>query len=291
MIDENNNNEYPNGMQDAVSYGKHSVKRKQKERKIRKQRKKLKRFQKFLRTITFILLVIGIYCFIRLSGWYLPKTTFSEPDGQVVEFVNNNIVSTQIMYDMLKPLGVPKTPIFLMRVGKIKHELFKIPMIKKIYVRRYGFPARIQIIVRERTPIALIKINLKEKPVAFATGDGVLVYNKNYYNLDCAKSALNILTKYQNLKELDVKKVEHLVKVAKAVETYSEEKVKYIDIRNPNDVYVRINSTNIRLGLLDSTVFERIKRIYTILPKIDEVNGQVKYVDISWDKVNYFKLK
>ncbi len=33
---------------------------------------------------------------------------------------------------------------------------------KNIYVRRYGFPARIQIIIRERTPIAIIKTDLKK---------------------------------------------------------------------------------------------------------------------------------
>ena len=61
-------------------------------------------------------------------------------------------------------------------------------------------------------------------------------------------------------------------------------------MRRPNDVYIAIESTNIRLGVLDSTVFERIKRINAILPKIDDVEGQVKYIDLSWDKVNYIKL-
>ena len=62
-------------------------------------------------------------------------------------------------------------------------------------------------------------------------------------------------------------------------------------MRNSNDVYVKINSTSIRLGVLDSSVFERIKRIYTILPKLNSVDGKVKYIDLSWDKVNYFKLQ
>ena len=61
-------------------------------------------------------------------------------------------------------------------------------------------------------------------------------------------------------------------------------------MRNPNDVYVKIKTTSIRLGTLDSTVFERIKRIYTILPQVSEVNSRVKYIDLSWDKVNYLKL-
>ena len=58
-----------------------------------------------------------------------------------------------------------------------------------------------------------------------------------------------------------------------------------------NDAYVKIETTSIRLGVLDSTVFERIKRIYTILPQIDSVEGTIKYIDLSWDKVNYLKMQ
>ena len=52
-------------------------------------------------------------------------------------------------------------------------------------------------------------------------------------------------------------------------------------MRQPNDIYVRIQSTNIRLGVLDSTVFERIKRLYTILPQINELDSHIKYIDLT----------
>ena len=80
-------------------------------------------------------------------------------------------------------------------------------------------------------------------------------------------------------------------KIANSVENYSGEKVEYIDYRKTNDVYIKIKSSNIRLGALDSTVFERIKRIYTILPQITNLKGKIRYIDLSWDKVNYIKLK
>lgn len=62
-------------------------------------------------------------------------------------------------------------------------------------------------------------------------------------------------------------------------------------MRKPNDVFVKIQTTSIRLGTLDSTVYERIKRIYTILPQITNVDSQIQYIDLSWDKVNYLKMK
>lgn len=303
MIEDNNfnTNEYPNEnvndvqedeFQDEFALAKHSLKRKRIERKIRKKRKKVKQLKSFLRFVSFIVVIFLGYYFLKLPQWYLPKDTFSNLNSKNIEIINNDIVPDYVMRKSMKNLYVPKLPIFLVKVNPIKKELFKIPVIKNIYVRRYGFPARIQIIVRERVPIALIKTDLNAKPAAFFTNDGILIPFNNYMNLMSAKTALKILTNKPQLgKEWTVQKVQEVEKIVKAVETYSGEKVEYIDLRNPNDVYVKIQTTSIRLGQLDSTVFERIKRIYTILPQIEEVDSQIKYIDLSWDKVNYLKLK
>lgn len=294
MTEDNNNNQYPEEeeLQDEFALAKHSVKHKQIERKIRKKRRKIHRLKSFLRFVLLVLLIFCTYHLIKLPQWYLPQDAFTKNDGNTIEIINNNIVPTPIIHQALRNLYVPRLPIFLVKVKPIKQELFKIPVIKNIYVRRYAFPARIQIIIKERVPIAVIKTDLKAKPVAFFTSDGILISNKNYMNLAETKSALKILTTNFHIgKEWSVKKVEYVEKVVKAVENYSGEKVEYIDMRNPNDVYVKIHTTSIRLGALDSTVFERIKRIYTILPQIEEVDSQIKYIDLSWDKVNYLKLK
>lgn len=291
MTDNNTDSEYDN-LQDAKKVAKHSVKVKQKERNIRKQRKKLGQLKLFLRFVLFGILIFLIYEFLALPQWYLRSDAFSKPDSETVQIINNKIVPTSVIYSSLKDIKIRKVPIFMMSVKPIKKELFKIPVLKYIYVRRYGFPARIQIIVRERIPSTVLKTGLKAKPLAFVTTDGVLVTNKNYMGLAEIPSALKIIVKNADFsKEWTVKRVQHIEKIVKSVEAYSSEKVRYIDMRNPNDVYVAIESTNIRLGVLDSTVFERIKRIYTILPQIDDVGGEIKYIDLSWDKVNYIKLK
>ena len=81
------------------------------------------------------------------------------------------------------------------------------------------------------------------------------------------------------------------MKIAKYVSVYSKEPVEYIDMRNPYDVYVKIKTVNIRLGKLDAGVYERIKRIPSILPQVKLVDAKVKYLDLSWEKVNYLKLE
>ena len=295
MTHENKNNNLHNeqAKQDDFHSAKHSVKHRQLERKIRKKRKKLNALKAVLRLAVMGLLVFLAYQFFKLPQWYLPQDAFKKQNNEVIEIVNNNIIPTPIIYDLIKDVKVSKLPIFLMSVQPVKKEIFKIPVVKNVYVRRYGFPARIQIIIRERIPIAVIKTDLKNKPVAFFTADGVLVTNKNYMGLSETDSALKILTKPSKIeKSWTAKRITYIQQIVKSVETYSGQKVEYIDMRNPNDVYVKIQTTSIRLGVLDNSVFERIERIYTILPQIGEVNSnQVKYIDLSWDKVNYLKMK
>lgn len=279
---------------DEFTSVKHSVKRKQTERKLRKKRKKVNHIKTFFSTIILLLLIIGSYEIFKLPQWYLPKDTFSNPNSGRVEIVNNKIVPNYVIQKELKDLKVSKLPIFMVSVTPVKKALYQIPVMKKVHVRRYGFPARMQIIVRERIPVAIIKNDINSKqPKAFYTTDGVLVTNKRYMHLSGSEqNLLQILTLSNNLqKDIPFDKYKEIEKIVQSVETYSNEKVEYIDLRKPNDVYVKIKTTSIRLGTLDNSVFEKIKRIYTILPQISEVNSKIKYIDLSWDKVNYLKLQ
>jgi len=291
MTNEFDDNENKEQEQDEFSLVKHSVKHKQTERRIRKKRRRANRLKKFLRFILIIALFFSGYWLYKLPGWYFASDMFKNPCSCKIEIVNNKIVPDFVIYNTLKDTKISKRPVFFVPVQPIRKKIFKIPVIKNVYVRRYGFPARLQIIVRERVPIAVIKHTYNERPSAFYTTDGVLVTNKQYMNLPIGNDVLTILAQTNNInKSWTMSKVRYLEKIAKSVEVYSGEKVEYVDMRNPNDVYVKIHTTSIRLGALDSTVFERIKRIYTILPQITEVDSRIKYIDLSWDKVNYLKL-
>lgn len=285
----NSQQENSDNSQDEYNNPKNLVKHKRIERKIRKQRKKINRLKSFFRFVVLVILLFCTYKFFHLSGWYLKSDIFKNSQNNV-EFINNNITPTYILQKDLENVKVLRLPIFLVKVKPIAKEIYKNPEIKRVYVRRYAFPARLQIIVEERTPDVIVKTDLKSKPISFFTTDGILIMHKPYMTLKNSNSTLKILTQYKNIKSINTKKIEELKKVVKEVEKYSNEKVEYIDLRNPNDVYVKIHTTSIRLGTLDSTVFERISRIYTILPKITEMDSRVKYIDLSWDKVNYFKL-
>ena len=128
--------------------------------------------------------------------------------------------------------------------------------------------------------------------MAFAK-DGTLIGHE-FMPLDPSIKTIKVLSygnKGDDYKKWDINKINEIEQIAKYVSVYSKEPVEYIDMRNPYDVYVKIKTVNIRLGKLDAGVYERIKRIPSILPQVKLVDAKVKYLDLSWEKVNYLKLE
>ena len=223
----------------------------------------------------------------------MDKNAFNHVVGNSVEIINNNIVQSHKILVLLKNSNVPNVPIYMARTGAIKKELMKLTPVEDVYIRRYAFPARIQIILKERIPVMMIAPDEKSQPVAFFTTDGKLI-GREFLPLKTKYPTIKILSygnKGDDYRKWDLNKIHEIERIKNYVETYSKEKVEYIDLRNPNDVYVKIKTVNIRLGRLDDGVYKRIERIPSILPQVKMVDSKVKYLDLSWEKVNYLKLK
>ena len=89
----------------------------------------------------------------------------------------------------------------------------------------------------------------------------------------------------------DKKKIDDILKFIKTIEVYSKENVQYIDLRNKNDIYVKLDDIALRLGMYDETIKDRIKWIPTILPKAKSLNKKVKYIDLRWQNAYYIKTE
>ena len=85
-------------------------------------------------------------------------------------------------------------------------------------------------------------------------------------------------------------KIYSIEKLARTLEKSSSEKVKYIDMRKPSDIYVKLSSIKIRIGEIDSNTYNRIKDIKSILAKTHSFEKKIKYIDLSWDESKYLKL-
>lgn len=279
--------------QPPIDDGKHLVKKKRRERLVRKGRIKQERFRAFMRfflSVFFIFLLV--YC-SKCRGWYMEKNAFNRIGGNSIEIINNNIVPSHKILALLKNNDVPNVPLYMARTDAIKKDLMKLDPVENVYIRRYAFPARIQIIIRERIPAITISPDAKVAPVAFFTTDGKLI-GREFLPLKSNYKTIKVLSygnKGDDYRKWDINKIKLIEKITGYVETYSKEPVEYIDFRNPEDVYVKIKTVNIRLGKLDENVFKRIERIPSILPQVKLVDSKVKYLDLSWEKVNYLKLQ
>lgn len=262
------------------------------ERKIRQSQMWLRRFQILTRlAITIVLIVFG-YTLLKLPQWYLNKNVFNSLNNPYLEILNNKIVPSYKILAALRKTEIPNTPIYRFETNEIKQNIMQLEPVRDVYIRRFWFPARLQIIVEERVPIISISSAQNVAPIAFFASGGKLI-GRDYMPL--AKSFKTILVfssgaKGDNYKNWDKEKVKLIENVAKAVKANSNEEVEYMDLRNPKDVYVKVKTANLRLGELDDTVFERINRIPSILPQVKTLDKKIKYIDLRWKNANYIKL-
>lgn len=283
------NNHIP---EDEILDGKKLVKRMQRSRQVRKGRKRQNAFRTFLCLVMNVLIILSLVYLTQMPQWYLDKNIFSVSDSGALEILNNKIVSTKKILAALKTVEVPEVPVYMAKTDNLKEKLLQFPPVEEVYIRRYAFPARLQIILREREPFISISPDAKVQPVAFFTKDGKLI-GREYLPLKPEFKTLLVLSygnKGDDYSKWDLKKLQKLDRIARYIEVYSKEPVEYIDLRNPEDVYVKIKSVNIRLGRLDEHVNERIERIPSILPEVQLMDTKIKYLDLRWKDTNYLKL-
>lgn len=264
-----------------------------KKRKLRKGRKRQSIFRKFFRFIMTIVLLCGFVYISKMPQWYLPKDSFKKVAGTSVEIINNSIVKPQMIFALLKNTEVPNVPIYMAKTEHIRKEIKKLPPVKEVYIRRYAFPARLQIILKERVPVITISPDLKVQPVAAFSEDGVIM-KKDFLPLDKNIKTILVLSygnKGDDYTKWNAAKIHQIEEMVNYIETYSKEKVEYVDMRNPFDIYVKIKTVNIRLGRLDESLYKRIERLPSILPQVKLVDSKVKYLDLRWEKVFYLKLQ
>ena len=284
------NNEEVVEVEEKAPDGKVFVKKKRRERLVRKGRLKQERFRMIVRFLLSILFVYILVYLTRVPGWYINSPNYNK---DVVEVINNKIVQKDKIYKILNNLQVPNLPIYLIKTNSIKKELLQLAPIENVYIRRFAFPARVLIIVRESVPVITISPDIKVPPVAYFTTDGKLI-GKEFMPLDESYKTITVLSygnKGDDYHKWDIKRVKEIQKIVKYVEDYSNEEVEYVDFRNPNNIFVKINTVNIRLGKLDANVYKRLERLPSILPQVKLVDSKVKYLDLGWDKVNYLKLQ
>ena len=260
------------------------------QRQVRKSQRRLNQ----LRALWKLFITIGLICvgffILKMPQWRLHSNAFDSLNSPALEIVNNRIVPSQKILSALRRNQVPLKPIFMVKTDNLKKSIMQLDPIQDVYIRRFWFPARMQIIIIERTPVITIAPDEKVAPIAFFSSDGKLI-GHDYMPLSNEFKTVRVLTfgRGDDYRNWDKTKINNFKKLAMTVEMASGETVEYIDYRNPQDVYVKIPTVNIRLGSFNAGTYDKIHRLPSLLPQVKMLNKKVKYVDLRWDS-NYIKL-
>ena len=276
--------------QNFGSRGRRRLKQAKMQRQVRKSQRRLNQLRSTWKLIILLSLIIFSLIILKMPQWRLHKNAFDSVDSPALEIVNNKIVPAQKILSALRRNQVSTKPIFLVKTDNLKDSIMKLEPVQNVYIRRFWFPARLQIIVIERTPIITISPDINVPPIAFFSSDGKLI-GREYMPLSDEYKTVRVITygSGDDYRNWDRTKINNFKKLAGIIEAESGEQVEYIDYRNPKDVYVKIPTVNIRLGSFNSGTFDKTHRIPSLLPQVKMLNKKVKYIDLRWD-TNYIKL-
>ncbi len=282
--------EFIQQQQNPRYYQRHRYQKRKLTRQVKKSRRRLNRLRAVLKLFILIILIVLCYMLLKMPQWRLHTNAFDNLNSPALEIVNNKIVSSQKVLSALRRNQVSTKPIFLVRTDNLKESIKQLEPVQDVYIRRFWFPARLKIIIVERTPALTIAPDIDVEPIAFFSSDGKLI-GRDYMPLPEQYSTVRVITygvgdDYRNW---DKTKVMNFKKLALMVEDASGEQVEYIDYRTPTDVYVKIPTVNIRLGSFNSGVYNKINRLTTLVPQVKMLNKKIKYLDLRWDS-NFIKL-
>ena len=268
----------------------HRLKRAKMQRQVRKTQRRLTRLRAMYKLFVLLFLALACIFILKMPQWRLPEDAFDRVDSPALEILNNQIVPSHKILSALRRTRVPRQPIFLVKTSSLRDSIMKLEPIENVYIRRFWFPARLQITVIERTPAITIAPNIDVPPIAFFSTDGKLI-GREYMPLDESYKTVLVITygSGDDYRNWDLTKISNFKQLAALIEVEAGEKVEYIDYRDPKDVYVKIPTVNIRLGSLNPSVFDKIQRLPSLIPQVKMINKKVKYLDLRWD-MSYMKM-
>ena len=274
------------------SYNKRKLSRLKKRRKIRRLKILFARLRVLAKLGSYILIIWVILKLANLPLWYLNGNIFNSYPNKYLDLEGYNIVSINQVMNKLQEITLPKKPLYLIDTSSIEKKLKKLSPVKRVIVRRYWLPARLRIVIDERTPVISVAPNNKVDPIAVFTIDSnsEKLLEKKYLPLPKGMNTYRVIT-YDDYKLWKPAQIPYLKKLAVYLENATDDELEYLDIRNPDDVYAQMKNVRLRIGgLKGSEVFNRIQKVSSVIPEAMKIKNSINYIDLRWNNV-LLKLK
>jgi len=274
------------------NYNRKKIGKLKKRRKMRRLKILFIRLKVITKLACFVLISWGILKLASLSCWYLNENIFSSYPNKYLELEGYNIISAEQLVNRLHGVTLPEKPLYLIDTSLIENKIKEMTPVKRVVIRRYWMPARLRIIVDERTPVISITPSQKVDPIAVFTLDGneVKLLEKDYLPLPKTMETYKIIT-YDDYKSWKSAQIPYIRQLAFYLEKTADDKLLYLDIRNPDDVYAQMENIRLRIGgLKGKEVFKRIQKVSSVIPEAMKLKNNISYIDLRWSNVS-IKLK
>lgn len=247
-----------------------------------------------LRALFIALIIFLGYKILSAPMWFYPKDIFQSAKNKNFVIAGTYITPKEKVLNVMKDIEMPKKPLYMIDVKAFEDRISEIETVKAVKVRRYWFPARLQIVIEDKMPVLMIASSANANPAAFFVEGGVLLsadllpQNNKIYPLKVLTTGSNPKDNFINWKE---DRINELLELAEKTSLYSGEEVEYIDIRDTNNIFIKIKSALIDLGEMNDTAYDRLKTISAVLPNLEKVNKKIEYIDLRWDVTKYIKYE
>ena len=144
-------------------------------RKVAQAKKRIRRFRMLLRVALIFGLLYLSWWILNLEMWYLNPDDIMNLNPKIVRVEGHFITPEDKILDIVRTTEPPDEQIFKYSTKPLEENLAKLQPIKKAYVRRFWFPARIIVFVEERVPVFLIAPNNEAAPISAITKDGFCI--------------------------------------------------------------------------------------------------------------------
>jgi len=278
------------------SYNKKKLGRLQKRRKVRRAKIFLNRLRVVARLASYVFIVWAFWQVIHLRSWYLDENIFTVYPNPNLEIEGNSIVSVEQAIEKLSEIRLPKKPLYLVDTALIEKKLLELTPVKKVVIRRYWLPARLRVVIDERTPVVSIAPTLKSEPIAVFTKDGleenytVKIIEREFLPISEGFRTYKIIT-YDDYKMWKPGQISYIEELSRRLEIMSGDTLVYLDMRNPDDIYAQMEHVRLRIGgLKGKEVFRRIEKLAAVIPEAIKIKEKINYIDLRWHNVS-IKLK
>lgn len=246
-----------------------------------------------LRALIISLLLFGAYKFFTASFWFCPSGIFDVPGSKIFLIRGCNLTSPENVSGVMKSVKIGKTPLFMINPDDFEKKIKKIPTVKNVHVIRRLFPTRFEVNIEDRKPLFAVYPEENSEPLLLFV-EGSKLADEEYIKKGLKFNPLKVICKYSkenNFFEWDYPTVERILNMANIIRKNTGGNIKYIDVSNMSDIFVKTDISLVRVGMFDETFDKRMENLYTLEDFIKHSAKKPEYIDLRWDNVQYVKYK